>query len=142
MWLGHSQFNDNDASASYNEVRLWNGALTQAQLAYNSLLGPDVLVVIWGGSAHIGSVAIAVPRPSGADPRRESATSSVYNFIGHKDEAVSRACAERIAAALNRKTVVSAGIHLDSPQPRDIRQILKNADLLGTRLVRKIKEIA
>ncbi len=43
MWLGHSQYGDNDASASYNEVRIWNTALTQAQLVNNSLLGPDVL---------------------------------------------------------------------------------------------------
>lgn len=43
MWLGHSQYGDNDASASYNEVRIWKAALTQAQLADNSLLGPDLL---------------------------------------------------------------------------------------------------
>ena len=43
MWLGHSEYWDNDASASYNEVRLWNGALAQNQLAANTTLGPDAL---------------------------------------------------------------------------------------------------
>lgn len=43
MWLGHSQWPNNDANASYNEVRIWNGALSQGQLAANSVLGPDTL---------------------------------------------------------------------------------------------------
>ena len=40
-WLGHSQFNDNDANASYNEVRVWNRALTEAELAAHAQAGPD-----------------------------------------------------------------------------------------------------
>ena len=43
MWLGRSEFADNDANASYNEVRIWNAALSPAQLAANSLAGPDTL---------------------------------------------------------------------------------------------------
>jgi autotransporter-associated beta strand protein len=43
MWLGHSEHPDNDANASYNEVRIWDMALSQAQLATNSVLGADVL---------------------------------------------------------------------------------------------------
>jgi len=43
MWLGRSEYPDNDANASYNEVRIWNVALSQAQLSANSLLGPDSL---------------------------------------------------------------------------------------------------
>jgi autotransporter-associated beta strand protein len=44
MWLGHSEYNDYDASASYNEVRIWDAALSQAQLASNSVAGADVLL--------------------------------------------------------------------------------------------------
>jgi len=44
MWLGHSEYTaDPDGNASYNEVRVWSRALSQAQLAQNSILGPDVL---------------------------------------------------------------------------------------------------
>jgi autotransporter-associated beta strand protein len=44
MWLGHSEYtSDPDGNASYNEVRIWPRALSQAQLAQNSILGPDVL---------------------------------------------------------------------------------------------------
>jgi hypothetical protein len=44
MWLGRSEYGgDLDANASYNEVRIWTAALTQAQLQTNSVLGPDAL---------------------------------------------------------------------------------------------------
>lgn len=43
-WLGHSQWpSDDDAAASYNEVRIWNRALSESELAENVRLGPDVL---------------------------------------------------------------------------------------------------
>ena len=46
MWLGASEpgpAGDQNANASYNEVRIWDIALTEAQLAANSVLGPDAL---------------------------------------------------------------------------------------------------
>ena len=57
MWLGHSQFSgDADASASYNEVRIWNAALTVEQLKENSLNGPDaVFFARDGGLTKLGS---------------------------------------------------------------------------------------
>ena len=45
FYLGHSQYypNDLNAKASYNEVRVWKGALNDTQLARSAALGPDVL---------------------------------------------------------------------------------------------------
>ena len=44
MWLGHSEYTaDPDGNASYNEVRIWNAALTEAELRENSLYGPATL---------------------------------------------------------------------------------------------------
>ena len=45
FYLGHSQYypTDHNANASYNEVRVWKGALTDAQLSHSAALGPDVL---------------------------------------------------------------------------------------------------
>lgn len=44
FFLGHSQYGgDNDAAATYDEVRVWRGALSDAQLEANAKLGPDVL---------------------------------------------------------------------------------------------------
>ncbi|HRT28932.1 MAG TPA: autotransporter-associated beta strand repeat-containing protein [Kiritimatiellia bacterium] len=41
MWLGHSHWPDNDANASYNEVRIWNAALSEEMLKQSAKLGPD-----------------------------------------------------------------------------------------------------
>ncbi len=44
FYLGHSQFTaDNDANARYNEVRVWNRALTEEEQNESALLGPDTL---------------------------------------------------------------------------------------------------
>ena len=60
MWLGHSEYSDYDAGASYNEVRIWDQALTEAQLATNSVLGADTLPALGGGALSASSsVALA-----------------------------------------------------------------------------------
>lgn len=43
-YLGHSQYNDNDASATYDEVRIWNRVLSDAELDANAAAGPDGLM--------------------------------------------------------------------------------------------------
>ena len=43
LYLGHSQYVDDlDANATYDEVRVWRGVLSDAQLAANAIAGPDV----------------------------------------------------------------------------------------------------
>ena len=43
LYLGHSQYIDDlDANATYDEVRVWRGVLSDAQLAANAIAGPDV----------------------------------------------------------------------------------------------------
>ena len=46
FWLGHSHWGDQDAAASYNEVRVWAAALSQAQVEANGTLGADTLPVL------------------------------------------------------------------------------------------------
>ncbi len=43
FWLGHSPWNDQDANASYDEVRIWDVALSMEQLLYNAKLGAEKL---------------------------------------------------------------------------------------------------
>lgn len=103
------------------------------------ILGNDLLLSIWGGTIpHIGSVSITQPRPGITKPEKRSVTSSVYNFIGHKDEAVARFCAEKIAAACDKKTVAVAGIHVENASPADITTILNNVDKLCERIIKKL----
>lgn len=103
-------------------------------------IGNDILLSIWGGTApHIGSVSITQPRPSLTNPGKRSATSSVYNFTGHKDEAVARCCAEKIAVACDKRTVAVAGIHIDNASSTDITTILNNAAILCARIIKKLR---
>jgi len=99
-------------------------------------LGPDYLLSLWGGEAHIGAVAMAQSRPSLADPERLSATASVYCYLGHKEDGVVKMASERLAAALNAKVVVAAGLHWDNLEPSQIEAVLDNV----SRLVEKIIE--
>ena len=101
-------------------------------------IGDDLLVSIQGGTKpHIGSVVASIPRPSLDDPHRCSATSSVINFVGHKDEAVARMFSEKITAAFNTHTVATAGIHVDNLGRKGMEKILKNAETLCTKLIKK-----
>ncbi len=103
------------------------------------ILGNDILLSIWGGiMPHIGSVSITQPRPGITNPEHRSSTSSVYNFTGHKDEAVARCCAEKIAAACDKKTIAVAGIHIDNASTADIAAIMKNVDKLCALVIKMI----
>jgi hypothetical protein len=103
-------------------------------------IGKDIIVSIWGGTApHIGSVAAAVPRPSLEDPVKKSATSSVINFVGHKDDTVARLFSEKIAAHFEANCVAAAGIHLDNATQKDIELVLKNCRILCSQLLKKLE---
>ena len=41
MWLGRSEYGDNDANASYDEVRIFNTAMSLSQLTALDKAGPD-----------------------------------------------------------------------------------------------------
>ena len=92
-------------------------------------MGCDLSVNIYGGDrAHIGSVAIAEPRPSLLGDGSVSATVSTYNCIGHKDGEVASAVAHELARCLNRRTVVVCGIHYDSIQPEVLAEVRSLTD--------------
>ena len=59
LYLGHSQYaSDKDALAAYDEVRVWRGVLTDAQLAASAAAGPDAAI----------TVAADVPQFTPAEP--------------------------------------------------------------------------
>ena len=59
LYLGHSQYDsDKDALAAYDEVRVWRGVLTDAQLAASAAAGPDAAI----------TVAADVPQFTPAEP--------------------------------------------------------------------------
>ena len=103
------------------------------------LIGPDVLVAIWGGEKpHIGAVAMSQPRPSLKDPEVTSATASVFAYVGHKEDELAKAAAEILAATLKTNVVVTAGIHWDNLPPEGIQHVIKNSHLLVEMILEKI----
>lgn len=104
----------------------------EAQL---TLIGSDLLVALCGGShPHIGSVVVALPRPSRKDKKRMSSTSSVYNFLGHKDDVIAQRVAERLASGLNKNVVVVAGVHIDGITEKGIARVIENCDNLAQKI--------
>lgn len=87
-------------------------------------LGPDCLIILWGGTRpHVGAVGMAQVRPSLRDPMQLAATSSVFTFVGHKEDAVAKMLSEELSKRLGRNTVVTAGIHWDGLTDTDIKAI-------------------
>lgn len=89
--------------------------------------GADLAVTIGGGSAyHIGATALAVPRPSLADPGLVSASASVICVTGHKEDELARTAALRLAANFGRIVSVNLGLHVDNATPQDIIDLTSN----------------
>lgn len=102
-------------------------------------MGADLLVGICGGEKpHIGAVSIAESRPSLADPARTSATASVFCFVGHKEDELAKAAAEKLAKTLQTHVVVAAGIHWDDISKEGIQKIIDNCGQLVELILEKI----
>jgi len=105
------------------------------------ILGEDVVVVIGGGRMHIGAIGIAQPRPSIQNPERTSSTSSVYTFLGHKEDVVVKTLSEGLSRALNKKVVVVAGIHWDNLKEVEILQILDICKNIEEKIIERFRGI-
>lgn len=105
-------------------------------------LGPDCLVILWGGTRpHVGAVGIAQVRPSLRDPIQLSATSSVFTFVGHKEDMISKIMSEELAKRLGRNTIVAAGIHWDDLTDTDIKSITELCQSIMEQIVVKYKTV-
>lgn len=103
--------------------------------AWVKALGEDLVVLLFGGTKpHIGAVGMAEPRPSLRNPKETSATSSVFTFLGHKEDVVAKAVAEDLAKALNRKVVVVAGMHWEGLREAEIEEALEICATLTQRI--------
>ncbi|OGP71576.1 MAG: hypothetical protein A2W09_01870 [Deltaproteobacteria bacterium RBG_16_50_11] len=103
-------------------------------------MGQDLLVSLWGGTRpHIGAVGMAIPRPSLRDPRKWSATSSNFTFIGHKEDALVKKISEKLATELKRNVVVVAGIHWDDITSEEIKVIEDLAQKMSDQILKKLK---
>jgi gallate decarboxylase subunit D len=104
-----------------------------------SLLGNDLLLVIYGGThPHIGAVALGIPRESLMDSNAHSASVSILTLTGHKDDEIAREIARSTAASLRRVVTVIVGIHLDQATEAQIQSFIINARSLAQLIVEKV----
>jgi len=88
-------------------------------------VGEDILIVIRGGDRpHIGSCVLSVPRPSLADDKKISCTSSVLNLSGHKDENICRLVAESFCKKFNTTVICTGGFHCDNLTAEKISEVV------------------
>lgn len=105
-------------------------------------LGPDCLVIFWGGTRpHIGAVGMAQVRPSLRDPNKRAASSSVFTFVGHKEDMVAKMMSEELAKRLGRNTIVAAGIHWDNLTDDEIRIITTLSQSILEDIVKKFNTV-
>jgi hypothetical protein len=109
--------------------------------AHTQRMGQDLLVSIWGGTRpHIGAVGMAIPRPSLRDPKKWSATSSNFTFIGHKEDALVKGVSEKLATELKRNVVVVAGIHWDDLTAQEIEIIENLTQKISDQILKRLKK--
>lgn len=93
-------------------------------------VGADYHIIMQGGEKpHIGSAVLAIPRPSLTGNGTVSATSSVLNVTGHKDEELCRYLAETVARRCQGVVVCVGGFHMDhitSEQIQEVMEVVRN----------------
>ncbi|MFQ5912902.1 MAG: hypothetical protein ACE5JS_06945 [Nitrospinota bacterium] len=105
--------------------------------------GADLAIQLSGGvRPHIGAVVLAVPRPSLRDPCRASATASVLNRPGHRDEEPARRIAESFASRLRANVVVLCGIHYEGLKDEQIREVNRVCAALAEEVLPVLEEQA
>lgn len=101
-------------------------------------MGYDMLIALSGGdSPHIGSVSMAVSRPSLAAAESNSATVSTYVYTGHMDNRLSDAMAGRLAGRLNCHVAVACGVHIENITREQIEIIIQMCDELTELVLRQ-----
>jgi hypothetical protein len=81
--------------------------------------GKDILLLITGGEAHVGAVAVC-------DGRTPKSRARVTELPGHREGPLAGECAEILARASRRTVAAVAGIHQDDATRAEIDGIVAN----------------
>jgi hypothetical protein len=76
-WLSQSQFNDSQYNGTIDEFRIYDGALTAQQIAFNHTIGPDLMAtpVQLSASAANGQITVSWPVAGSGGYSLQSASS-------------------------------------------------------------------
>ena len=121
-----------EAPVSQSPVRVEDEASGRYLEAWVRFVGEDLVVVVGGGEQpHVGCVVLAQPYPSKKGGGEFSASSSVLTIPPHKEEAIARPIACRLAQSSGRVTVVTAGVHDDNLSGEGVACYLRLAEELA-----------
>ena len=84
VWLGRSQFGDNTANASYNEFRIYNRALSGAEIVadYNAGANPPAGALALDGNITITGETLTIAGPGDASQGALRNRSGANTFVG------------------------------------------------------------
>lgn len=110
-----------------NETVVYRKQLTFSQITMQlTKVGTDYHIAVWGGEKpHIGCTVLALPRLSLTGDGSRSATASVLNVTGHKDEQICRHLAEQAAKRTGATVVCTGGFHIDGAAEGQIQEVLE-----------------
>ena len=116
FWLGRSDYNNRDATADYDEVRVWNGTLDEAAIALSAAKGPDaaaedIAEIAASGTSVSRTLAIA-PGASFDVGAGNTLRQSVLNAGGTLTGG-SLVVTERVNATVGETMTVASGATLD-----------------------------
>jgi len=104
-------------------------------------VGQDLLVSIWGGTRpHIGAIGMAIPRPSLRNPKKWSATSSNFTFLGHKEDIMVKKISEKLASRLRNNVVVTMGFHWNGITSQEIKTIQNLIQKLSDQILKRLQK--
>ncbi|WEK56018.1 MAG: hypothetical protein P0Y55_08210 [Candidatus Cohnella colombiensis] len=84
-------------------------------------MGHDIVFLVTGGTAHIGSIATAYVGGDGG------VYTDVLTLPGHREGELAVDLAKMAAHSLGRTVAVLVGIHLEQPSRQDIEDIVAEA---------------
>jgi len=85
------------------------------------VLDKGIILIIGGGEvSHVGSVVLSEPKRK---PR-------VINLLGHREEEIAKAFAEKTCLKKNVPVLCVCGIHIDCATQKDIKILVSNAKSL------------
>lgn len=90
--------------------------LVKLELKYQ---GRDILLMVTGGKAHVGAVAVW-------DSRQSDDPAVVTELSGHREGPLAVECAENLGRAVGRTVAAVVGIHQDNATPEEIAAIVAN----------------